>query len=105
MTGNRKRKSLMERDGGDCMVCGCPLRLPGEPKKNFPKNCKAATIHHEIGIAEGGTHSIDNLCLVCIQCHAEIHKEEVDKLGKDKKNLIRVVKEQHRLLAELGFSK
>ena len=102
---NRKRKSLLERDGGDCMICGCPLRLPGEPKKNFPKNYKAATIHHEIGIAEGGTHSIDNLCLVCIQCHAEIHKEEIEKLIKDKKNLIRVVKEQNRLLAELGFSK
>lgn len=36
-------------------------------------------VHHRIPLAEGGTHSTNNLISLCKPCHARIHAERGDR--------------------------
>ena len=64
---------------GKCFDCGKILegywykenRIK-KPKKTF--TIKNANIHHNIPIADGGIHKIENWVLLCIPCHHERHK-------------------------------
>lgn len=41
-------------------------------------------VHHILPLAEGGTHSRDNLMSLCKSCHARLHAERGDRWNKDK---------------------
>lgn len=55
------RLKVFERDGGKCSICG---------------NESSLTIDHIIPIFEGGTNSLENLRLLCIDCHNKKNKDE-----------------------------
>ncbi|MCG1009238.1 HNH endonuclease [Salinicoccus sp. ID82-1] len=51
-------------------------------KKRYKNQCAACKsknnlhFHHIVRFADGGEHSVDNLILLCHECHAEEHKGE-----------------------------
>lgn len=51
---------LIELRGSCCEQCGCP-------KTNI------LNVHHKIRKADGGSDNLENLQLICPNCHAEIH--------------------------------
>ena len=57
--------SLTERDGAGCYICGRELFLE---------------VHHKIQLQHGGDNEIDNLCLLCKECHALVHKGDINSL-------------------------
>jgi len=58
---NRQLKErLVKLRGTCCERCGFP-------------NTKILNVHHKIRKADGGTNDIDNLELICPNCHAEEH--------------------------------
>ncbi len=57
----KDRETIIERDGGRCVKCGCGDDLH---------------IHHIIHRENGGTNNPDNLITLCAACHAEEHKGE-----------------------------
>lgn len=62
----RKRRKLEYRDGEGCLVCGYTGYL---------------TLHHIKKVSEGGSNSIQNLCLLCTTCHTYWHQNEADNFG------------------------
>lgn len=54
------RAAAIERDGGDCVVCGTYV---GD----------AAEVHHKLRRAQGGTHELDNLITLCTKDHVLVH--------------------------------
>lgn len=55
---DRRRELVQERDDYCCSGCGVGNLLE---------------VHHRRSIAEGGTHRLDNLVLLCKFCHSEAH--------------------------------
>ena len=51
------KKAVTARDKGLCRCCGKP----------------GVHVHHLIYRSHGGTKSIDNLVLLCVACHQDIH--------------------------------
>ena len=60
----RRRKKLVQRDGPGCLVCRWDDGL--------------LTIHHIKKRAEGGKNGMDNLCLLCDNCHVYWHQNETN---------------------------
>lgn len=50
------RPLVFERDGNLCRRCKDPL-------------CTPLDVHHRRARSQGGTHTLDNLVLLCRQCH------------------------------------
>lgn len=61
------RTKLYERDGWRCQVCGVktPKRLRGKLVDRAPE------LDHRIPLAQGGTHTWENVQLACRKCNAE----------------------------------
>jgi 5-methylcytosine-specific restriction endonuclease McrA len=60
-------RQLAERDGGYlCFYCKEPLTSDYH-------------VDHKIPIAKGGTHSIENFALACMQCNQEKHAKDLDE--------------------------
>lgn len=55
------KRQVFERDEGKCSKCGSDEKLH---------------YHHIKRFSEGGTHSVNNLTLLCVSCHAREHKGE-----------------------------
>ncbi|GAA1481532.1 HNH endonuclease signature motif containing protein [Gordonia sinesedis] len=53
------RKAVGVRDGGRCIKCGAPGSW--------------SHVHHMVHWADGGTTCLDNCCLLCPSCHADVH--------------------------------
>lgn len=52
------------------------LKLRGHKCERCPySNIKILNVHHKIRRADGGTDELDNLELICPNCHAEEHYE------------------------------
>lgn len=60
--------------------------IPVDVKREVRKKCNNKCLncgakedlhfHHKIRYADGGLHSVDNLILLCRQCHSEEHRNE-----------------------------
>jgi RNA-directed DNA polymerase len=64
--GNSRVEYLWKEQGGRCMVCGQPLRIAEE-------DCQ---IHHRIWRSRGGPETADNMELLHVNCHRQIHVRE-----------------------------
>jgi RNA-directed DNA polymerase len=65
-TGRGRIEFLWKEQEGRCVVCGQPLRIAEE-------DCH---IHHRIWRSRGGPDTIDNLELLHVNCHRQIHVQE-----------------------------
>jgi RNA-directed DNA polymerase len=65
-TGRGRIEFLWKEQEGRCVVCGQPLRTAEE-------DCH---IHHRIWRSRGGPDTIDNLELLHVNCHRQIHVQE-----------------------------
>ena len=45
---------------------------------------RAAEVHHIKPLAEGGSHAFSNLISLCHRCHARVHAQRGDYMGKNK---------------------
>ena len=54
---NKLRARALRRDG-QCVRCGATERL---------------AVHHRVPVAEGGAMSLDNLSVLCEDCHGDAH--------------------------------
>jgi 5-methylcytosine-specific restriction endonuclease McrA len=64
----KRVEQVMERDGHQCRMCGRSEGL--------------ADVHHIIKRSQGGTDDMDNLILLCRNCHNKQHPEKQVQLGK-----------------------
>lgn len=55
------KQKVWEKYNGRCAFCG------NEDNLHY---------HHIQYFSEGGTHNVDNLMILCAECHAEVHKGE-----------------------------
>lgn len=55
-----------------CPICNCEMN-----SYNIP------TIQHNIPISKGGTHSIDNISIICARCNKSVQAKLTDKLNND----------------------
>jgi len=67
---------LAELRGFKCEDCGCSL-----PKEWWKKD-GAYHIHHIVRFADGGTHALDNLLVLCRGCHKAEHASRKVKEAK-----------------------
>ena len=69
---------LAEMRGFKCEKCGKELTRRISPKDY--------DIHHIIPWAAGGTHKLDNLRVLCRDCHKDIHaaKPKIDEVQQEK---------------------
>ena len=65
----RKRRSLLERDGPDCPICGVTMKMNPETGQINPRSPMAATIDHVYPHSKGGTGRLENLQLLCTDCN------------------------------------
>lgn len=61
-------KDVFERDNWRCYICGTytPKGLVGDPRDS-----RAPTLDHVVPLAEGGTHTFDNVRCACRGCNTE----------------------------------
>lgn len=62
------RRAVESRDNSQCQVCGYAHGVPERAD-----NLKA---HHMVAVQYGGSDSLDNLIMLCNNCHEEVHKYE-----------------------------
>ena len=55
----RLRRAALDRDDWRCVRCGSPLDL----------EC-----HHLVPLDKGGEHVIDNVRMLCADCHIDAHR-------------------------------
>lgn len=58
----RKRRKIAQRDGAGCLLCGY--------------NEDILTLHHVVKKSDGGSDHLDNLVLLCEDCHCYWHQNE-----------------------------
>jgi hypothetical protein len=71
----RQRKKAMERDNYACQDCQMSRK---EHMKKFNQDLHA---HHIVPRSQGGSNFVDNLVILCQECHIKRHKaigEEVE---------------------------
>lgn len=67
----RERQAVIfARDGGCCVYCGCPVRIPNA---RGVKSSTRAVMDHRIPVAAGGSDSMDNMVLACVPCNIRKH--------------------------------
>ena len=69
------RREVLERDNYQCCQCGITKEESGYPLE----------IHHIIPVAQWGGNDINNLMLLCQDCHKIIDKESFEKNKKQRK--------------------
>src|SRR3954452_4866353 len=65
-SGNSRVEYLWKRQGGRCTICGQLLRVAEE-------DCE---VHHRIWRSRGGPETTDNLELLHVNCHRQLHVQE-----------------------------
>jgi RNA-directed DNA polymerase len=65
-TGRSRIEFLWSEQEGRCVVCGQPLQIAGD-------DCQ---IHHRVWRSRGGGDTADNLELLHVNCHRQIHVQE-----------------------------
>ena len=65
-SGNSRVEYLWKEQGGRCTICGQPLRVAEE-------DCE---IHHRIWRSRGGPETAENMELLHVNCHRQIHVQE-----------------------------
>lgn len=74
-----RRAQVCIRENGICEICGgwCgDLTVPDEYiwlGLYYGKIVRGAHVHHKIPISKGGNHSLENLQLLCEDCHEKLH--------------------------------
>lgn len=58
------RKILYQEANSHCIIC-------------FNSNIKVLEIHHIIFRKNGGSSKLENLCVLCRNCHAKAHREDI----------------------------
>ena len=97
------RRTVARRDHGRCRVPGCRSR-------------RNIDVHHIVPRAAGGTHDVDNLCLLCESHHLALHDGSLVITGEapalifTRRSHGRFENERHavdtaKALAALGFKK
>ena len=77
----RRRALVFIRAGGRCQKCGALTgRLHCKPRKlrRYPIGARllhGAHVHHVVEISRGGRHDLENLKLLCANCHSSEHPE------------------------------
>lgn len=69
----RRRLAVFDRAFGRCEDCGCTagrLRFTGRGVR-----VAGAHVHHVRHRAHGGNHALENLRLLCADCHSAQHPE------------------------------
>lgn len=66
------RQAVMARQSGRCASCGLPV---AQYRSGKWYTGSYGGIHHIKKLSEGGSHGIDNLVLLCVQCHNRIDAE------------------------------
>lgn len=61
------RQAVLDRDNAQCVLCG----VGGENRLQ---------LHHLEYRSHGGAHVAENLVVVCMTCHEQIHRKETDVL-------------------------
>jgi hypothetical protein len=72
----KKRQAIHRRDGGKCCVPGC-------------RSSRYLEIHHIVPQAEGGSHELDNLTLLCDGHHHALHDGKLTITGKAPELVVR----------------
>jgi 5-methylcytosine-specific restriction endonuclease McrA len=57
------RKHILEANGNMCFVCENKMR-------------SVLIVHHIIPVSEGGNNEMDNLVVLCPNCHAVVHRAQ-----------------------------
>jgi hypothetical protein len=52
---------------GKCQICGC------DPRKQY--GCDICHAHHIVWLCRGGDDELENMCLLCPNHHAAVHKD------------------------------
>lgn len=81
----RKRvfRQLVVRDGGACRQCGEPDRtiwrnggvysssvdIPGSTRHTRVFPCSNLNVEHVVALSDGGSNALNNLQLLCVDCH------------------------------------
>jgi hypothetical protein len=72
----KKRQAIHRRDGGKCCVPGC-------------RSSRYLEIHHIVPQADGGSHELDNLTLLCDGHHHALHDGKLTITGKAPEVVVR----------------
>ena len=59
----RLKRAALDRDDWRCVRCGSPLRLE---------------MHHCRPLDKGGPHTLDNVLMLCADCHIDAHRTIID---------------------------
>jgi 5-methylcytosine-specific restriction endonuclease McrA len=57
------KQEIYDRDGNTCKLCYSEIKE------------KEKQVHHIIPVSENGLDTLENLILLCNQCHTEVHKK------------------------------
>lgn len=77
--GRVSRREVFDRDGWRCRACGCdtPRNLIGTCNDNAPE------LDHVIALSRGGSHTMDNVQLLCRVCNIlKGHRPMIDHLAR-----------------------
>ncbi len=81
-----RRFEVYERDKGKCRECG---NETGRIQGLFPgasiKVLVECHIHHVKPVSKGGNHALDNLVLLCEECHIEKHPDKEKEIRARRK--------------------
>jgi hypothetical protein len=55
----------LRREAGECRNCG------------RPRDQVMLEVHHVVPVSRGGSHSEENLCVLCRDCHEAAHENEM----------------------------
>lgn len=72
--------------GKECPICGIKME-----SKEFGINKYRPSIQHNKPISKGGTHTLDNISVICRSCNVSIKDKETEKLNN--KDVVKVWKE------------
>lgn len=64
----KNKGEILEMFNNKCEICGMDLK-------------EILVVHHKTPISKGGTNEIDNLSVLCPNCHALVHKKYSKSAG------------------------
>lgn len=80
-----RRQAIYKKYNGICQKCFCKTSMNGFYTK---QGTVSAHVHHIIHISKGGDHALENLTLLCANCHKQEHPNMYDvKISYNRKPL------------------
>lgn len=77
-------RQVYERDNYTCQSCDKDV-LDFSAARRY--NRRPYSVDHKLALCLGGAHKVENLQLLCIECHKEKSKEDVKKLASLRREL------------------